>query len=138
MHGRGRCGGGRGGQLLTNQALYLGRNRQVIQYAETALRGARGSLSAALGDLTAARACAQQSVDAAAHSHTRGRVHRLATLATVLAGQGDAEHAAGTAVTIAGPVRLTGQERHERTGEAIAFMAQGFGFSRPRGHLPRG
>ncbi len=34
--------------LLTNQALYLGRNRQVIQYAETALRGARGSLSPAL------------------------------------------------------------------------------------------
>jgi hypothetical protein len=34
--------------LLTNQALYLGRNRQVIQYAETALRGAHGSLSAAL------------------------------------------------------------------------------------------
>ena len=29
--------------LLTNQAVYLGRNRQVIQYAETALRGAHGS-----------------------------------------------------------------------------------------------
>jgi hypothetical protein len=41
-------------------------------------------------------------------------------------------------VTIAGPVRLTDQERHKRTGEAIAFMAQGFGFSKPRGHLPRG
>jgi hypothetical protein len=147
--------------LLTNQALYLGRNRQVIQYAETALRGARGNLSAALvtdlnslqakayarigdrngchaamtraeaavmriqpdqeppetsyvqaglvetqhadalrtlGDLITARAYAQQSVDVAAHSHARGRVHRLATLATVLAGQGDAECAAGTAM----------------------------------------
>jgi hypothetical protein len=41
-------------------------------------------------------------------------------------------------VTIAGPVRLTDQERYKRAGEAIAFMAQGFGFSRPRGHLPRG
>jgi hypothetical protein len=149
--------------LLTNQALYLRRNRQVIQYAETALRGARGNLSAALvadlnslqakayarigdrngchaamaraeaavmriqpgqeppetsyvqaglvetqhadalrtlGDLTAARSYAQQSVDAAAHSHTRGRVHRLATLATVLAGQGEAELAAGTAIQV--------------------------------------
>jgi hypothetical protein len=147
--------------LLSNQALYLGRHRQVIQYAETALRGAHGSLSAALitdlnslqakafarigdrggchaamtraeaadtrirpdreppetsyvqaglvetqhadalrslGDLTAARAYAQQSVDAAGHSHARGRVHRLATLATVLARQGNAEHAAGTAM----------------------------------------
>jgi hypothetical protein len=147
--------------LLTNQALYQGRNRQVIQYAETALRGARGRLSPALvtdlnalqakayarvgdrdgchaamkraedavtrinpeeeppetsyvqtglvetqhadalrtlGDLSAAFAYAQQSVNAAAHSHSRGRVHRLATLAVVLAGQGDAEHATGTAV----------------------------------------
>lgn len=41
-------------------------------------------------------------------------------------------------VAIAGPVRLTDQERHKRTSEAIAFMAQGFGFSRPRGLLPRG
>jgi hypothetical protein len=149
--------------LLANQALYRGSNRQVIQYAETALRGARGSLSPALvtdlnalqakayarigdreschesmsraevmsarirpgeeppetsyvqaglvetqhadalrslGDLAAARSYAQQSVDAAAHSHARGRVHRLATLATFLAGQGDAEAAAGTAVVM--------------------------------------
>ena len=164
--------------LLTNQALYLGRNRQVIQYAETALRGAHGSLSAALvtdlnslqakayarigdgggchaamtraeaavtrirpdreppetsyvqaglvetqhadalrtlGDLAAARAYAQQSVDAAAHSHARGRVHRLATLATVLAGQGHAEHAAGTAMEMLD--HATGMESrriHER------------------------
>jgi hypothetical protein len=172
------------------QALYLGRNRQVIQYAETALRGARGSLSAALvtdlnslqakayarigdrggchaamaraeaavtrirpdqeppetsyvqaglvetqhadalrtlGDLTAARAYAQQSVDAAAHSHTRGRVHRLATLATVLAGQGDAEHAAGTAMQMLD--HATGMESrriHERiiaVRDAITSMS---------------
>ena len=43
--------------LLTNQALYQGRNRQVIQYAETALRGAGGSLSPALiTDLNALQA----------------------------------------------------------------------------------
>ena len=35
--------------LLANQALYRGSNRQVIQYAETALRGARGSLSPGAG-----------------------------------------------------------------------------------------
>ena len=34
--------------LLANQALYRGNSRQVIQYAETALRGARGALSPAL------------------------------------------------------------------------------------------
>jgi hypothetical protein len=38
-------------------------------------------------------------------------------------------------VTISGPLRLTDQERHERTGEAIAFMAQGFGFSKPSRHV---
>ncbi|MGH3270724.1 MAG: hypothetical protein ACRDN1_16965 [Trebonia sp.] len=34
--------------LLANQALYLGLHRQVIQYAETALRGARQYLTPAL------------------------------------------------------------------------------------------
>lgn len=34
--------------LLANQAMYLNRFRQVVQYAETALRGARSSLSPAL------------------------------------------------------------------------------------------
>jgi hypothetical protein len=34
---------------------------------------------------------------AAGHSHVRGQVHRLATLATILAGQGDADAAAGIA-----------------------------------------
>lgn len=144
--------------LLANQALYRGNNRQVIQYAQTALRGARGRLSPALitdlsslqakayarigdrdgchaamrraeamavrirpaeeppetsyvqaglvetqhadalrslGDLGAARAYAQQA--AGLSSHARGRVHRLATLATILAGQGDAEAAADVA-----------------------------------------
>ncbi len=146
--------------LLANQALYRGRHRQVIQYAETALRGARKHLTPALitdlstlqakayarmgdrsgchasmlraeqmycrvrlseeppetsyvqaglvetqhadalrilGDLGAARKYAQQAVDASGHSHTRGRVHRLATLATILAGQGDGDAAAAVA-----------------------------------------
>lgn len=146
--------------LLANQALYLGLNRQVIQYAETALRGARQHLTPALvtdlstlqakayarmgdrggchasmrrseemaarirlseeppetgyvqpglvevqhadalcrlGDLTSARSYAERSVTAAGESHMRGRVHRLATLATILAGQGEAEGAAGIA-----------------------------------------
>ncbi len=146
--------------LLANQALYLGLHRQVIQYAETALRGARQHLTPALitdlstlqakayarmgdrpgchasmrrseqmaarirrseeppetgyvqpglvevqhadalrrlGDLTAARSYAERSVAAAGHSHVRGQVHRLATLATILAGQGDADAAAGIA-----------------------------------------
>lgn len=39
-------------------------------------------------------------------------------------------------VTISGPARLTDQERHKRTNEAITFMTQGFGFANPRGHLP--
>jgi hypothetical protein len=146
--------------LLANQALYLGLHRQVIQYAETALRGARQYLTPALvtdlstlqakayarmgnrggchasmrrseemagrirlseeppetgyvqpglvevqnadalrrlGDLTSARSYAERSVAAAGESHMRGRVHRLATLATILAGQGEAEGAAGIA-----------------------------------------
>jgi hypothetical protein len=146
--------------LLANQALYLGLYRQVIQYAETALRGARQYLTPALvtdlstlqakayarmgdrpgchasmrrseqmaarirrseeppetgyvqpglvevqhadalrrlGDLTAARSYAERSVAAAGHSHVRGQAHRLATLATILASQGDADAAAGIA-----------------------------------------
>jgi len=50
-----------------------------------------------LGDLTAARSYAERSVAAAGHSHVRGQVHRLATLATILAAQGDADAAAGIA-----------------------------------------
>ncbi len=146
--------------LLANQALYLGLHRQVIQYAETALRAASRCLSPALvtdlstlqakayarmgdrtgchdsmrrseemagrirlseeppetgyvqpglvevqhadalcrlGDLTAARSYAERSVAAAGESHMRGRVHRLATLATIMAGQGDADGAAEVA-----------------------------------------
>ena len=178
--------------LLTNQALYLGRNRLVIQYAETALRGARGSLSAALvtdlnslqakafarigdrdgchaamsraeetvmrirpdleppetsyvqaglvetqhadalrslGDLRAARAYAQQSVDAAHRSHARGRVHRLATLAVIMAGQGDAEHAAGTALLMldhaTGMESRRVEERITGVRDAITGMSDG-------------
>jgi hypothetical protein len=82
-----------------------------------------------LGNLTAARTYAQQSVDAAAHSHARGRVHRLATLATVLAGQGDAEHAAGTGMRMLD--HATGMESrriHERIiaiRDAIGGMSDG-------------
>jgi hypothetical protein len=178
--------------LLANQALYRGSNRQVIQYAETALRGARGSLSPALitdlnalqakayarigdrggchtsmsraedmsarirpgeeppetsyvqvglvetqhadalrtlGDLTAARSYAQQSVDAAAHSHSRGRVHRLATLATILAGQGNADAAAETATLMldqaAGMESRRIQERIVRVRDAVTCVSDG-------------
>lgn len=178
--------------LLANQALYRGNNRQVIQYAETALRGAGGSISPAmitdlnamqakayarigdrggchasmtraenmasriraddeppetsyvqdglvetqhadalqtLGDLTAARSYAQQSVDAAAHSHARGRVHRLATLATILAGQRDAEAAAGTATLMldqaAGMESRRLEERIVRVRDAVAGASDG-------------
>jgi hypothetical protein len=178
--------------LLANQAMYRGNHRQVIQYAETALRGAGGSLSPALvtdlnslqakayarigdregchasmgraedmsvrirpgeeppetsyvqaglvetqhadalrvlGDLGAARAYAQQSVDAAAHSHARGRVHRLATLATILASQGEAEAAAGTATLMldqaAGMESRRIEERILRVRDAVAAMSDG-------------
>jgi hypothetical protein len=146
--------------LLANQALYLGSHRQVIQYAETALRGARQYLTPALvtdlntlqakayarmgdragclasmrrseemashirrddeppetgyvqpglvevqhadalarlGDLTVARGYAERAVAVAGESHLRGQVHRLATLATILAGQGEADAAADIA-----------------------------------------
>jgi hypothetical protein len=146
--------------LLANQAMCLGLYRQVIQYAETALRGAGTTLSPALvtdlstlqakayarmgdrsgchrsmtraeemaarirraeepaetgyvqpglvdvqnaealralGDLTAAHAYAEQAVASGTHSHQRGRVHRLATLAVILAAQGEADHAAAIA-----------------------------------------
>ena len=43
------------------------------------------------------RSYAERSVAAASHSHERGQVHRLATLATILAGQGDADAAADIA-----------------------------------------
>jgi hypothetical protein len=184
--------------LLANQALFRGSYRQVIQYAETALRGACGALSPALvtdlsalqakayarigdrggchasmtraeemytrirpgeeppetsyvqaglvetqhadalrslGDLDAARSYAQQSVDAP--SHSRGRVHRLATLATILAGQGDAEAAAGTATVMldqaAGMesrriqeriIRVTGAVNDASDGRAAAELAE--------------
>jgi hypothetical protein len=178
--------------LLANQALYRGNCRQVIQLTETALRGARGSLSPALitdlsalqakayarigdrvgchaamtraeemaariqpeeeppetsyvqaglvetqnadalralGDLTAACSYARQSVDAAAHSHARGKVHRLATLAVILAGQGDAEAAAGTAHLMLD--QATGMEsrriaeRIVRVRDAVAGISDG-------------
>jgi hypothetical protein len=39
-------------------------------------------------------------------------------------------------VTVSGPVRLSDEDRRKRTREAIAFMAQGFGFTNPDGDLP--
>jgi hypothetical protein len=82
-----------------------------------------------LGDLAAARSYAQQSVDAAAHSHSRGRVHRLATLTTILAGQGDAEAAAGTATAMldqaAGMESRRIQERIVRVVDAVAGVSDG-------------
>jgi len=82
-----------------------------------------------LGDLTAARAYAQQSVDVAAHSHARGRVHRLATLATILAGQRDAEHAADTAMRMldqaVGMESRRIEERIIGVRDAIAGMSDG-------------
>jgi hypothetical protein len=59
-----------------------------VQHAE-ALRS--------LGDLSAARNYAERAVAAGTGAHMRGNVHRLATLATILAGQGDADMAAGVA-----------------------------------------
>ncbi len=39
-------------------------------------------------------------------------------------------------VTVSGPVRLSDEDRRKRTREAIAFMAQGFGFTNPAADLP--
>ncbi len=60
--------------LLANQSMCLGRHRQVIQYAETALRGARASLSPALvSDLCTlqAKAYARLGHRAECHEHMR-------------------------------------------------------------------
>jgi hypothetical protein len=178
--------------LLANQALYRGLNRQVIQYTETALRGARRHLTPALvtdlstlqakayarmgdrsgchasmtraeemsgrirlseeppetsyvqaglvetqhadalrtlGDLGAARSYAQQAVDASGQSHTRGRVHRLATLATILAGQGDADMAASVAGQMldqaAGMESCRIEERILKVRDAVAAAGDG-------------
>jgi hypothetical protein len=82
-----------------------------------------------LGDLTAARSYAQQSVDAAAHSHSRGRVHRLATLATIIASQGDGEGAAETAAVMldqaAGMESRRIQERIVQVRDAVTGVSDG-------------
>ena len=178
--------------LLANQALYLGLYRQVIQYAETALRRARQHLTPALvtdlstlqakayarmgdrpgchasmrrseemaaririseeppetgyvqpglvevqhadalrrlGDLTAARSYAERSVAAAGESHVRGQVHRLATLATILAGQGDADAAAGIAGQMldraAGMESYRIQDRIAAVRDAVTAVSDG-------------
>jgi hypothetical protein len=56
------------------------------------------SITGRLGDLTAARGYAERAVAGADERHLRGQVHRLATLATILARQGEAD----TATNIAG------------------------------------
>lgn len=72
---------------------------------------------------------ALQSVDVAANSHARGRVHRLATLATILAGQRDAEHAAATAMRMldqaVGMESRRIEERIIGVRDAIAGMSDG-------------
>lgn len=60
--------------LLANQAMYLGRQRLVLQYAETALRGARGHLTPALvTDLHSlqAKASARMGDRQGCHEHMR-------------------------------------------------------------------
>ncbi len=116
--------------LLANQAMCLGSYRQVVQYAETAMRGARMRLSPALiSDLCTLQAkayarmgdraeCHEQmrraermaervrlseeppetgSLSRAGVCHTRGQVHRFATLAMVLAARGELEQGADAA-----------------------------------------
>ena len=78
-----------------------------IQHAE-----ALGSL----GDLTGARTYAQRAVAVAAESHKRGTVHRLATIATILANQGDAEAAAGVMVDKALGMESCRVERPDGSG----------------------
>ncbi len=146
--------------LLANQAMCLGSYRQVVQYAETAMRGARMRLSPALisdlctlqakayarmgdraecheqmrraermaervrlseeppetgyvqpglaevqyaealrqlGDLGPAQSYAEEALSRAGVCHTRGQVHRFATLAMVLAARGELEQGADAA-----------------------------------------
>jgi hypothetical protein len=63
------------------------------------------------------------------HSHSRGRVHRLATLATILAGQGDADAAAETATLMldqaAGMESRRIQERITRVRDAVTGASDG-------------
>jgi tetratricopeptide (TPR) repeat protein len=66
--------------LLANQSMCLGRYRQVVQYAETALRGARGCLSPALtSDLCALQAKAYARMGDRAQCHEQ--LHRAETMA---------------------------------------------------------
>ena len=39
-------------------------------------------------------------------------------------------------VTATGPVWLSDEERRKHADKAVAFIAQGFGFTNPGGHLP--
>jgi tetratricopeptide (TPR) repeat protein len=69
--------------LLANQAMYRGDLRLVIQYAETALRGAKGGLSPALvSDLHTlqAKAYARMGDASACHEHMRTSESRAARI----------------------------------------------------------
>ncbi|MGO9292795.1 MAG: transcriptional regulator, partial [Streptosporangiaceae bacterium] len=73
--------------LLANQSMCLGRYRQVIQYAETGMRGARGCLSPALvADLCTLQARAYARMGDRARCH--GQMRRAeATAARIRAGE---------------------------------------------------
>lgn len=83
-----------------------------------------------LGDLDAARAYAEQSVTAAG-THARGRVHRLATLATIRAGQRDADGATDAAWQMldhaAGMESRRIEERLLRVRDAVTTVSDGHG-----------
>jgi hypothetical protein len=88
-----RCDGHQSGNRVprtelpeANYAMQAG--HLEVQHAE-ALRS--------LGDLSAARDYAERVTAIAADSHVRGQIHRFATLAMILAGQGKADAATDVA-----------------------------------------
>ncbi|MFI7227580.1 transcriptional regulator [Nonomuraea angiospora] len=170
--------------LLANQAMAQAKYRRVIQYCETALRGARGHLSPALatdlhilqakayarigdranchthmrlaeataaeiqqgeeppetayvqpgllecqhaealrrlGDLTPAQEYAEEALRLAGSCHLRGRAHRLATLALVLAERGQLEQAVSIAERM---LDCTAGMESERLAERIEAVTR--------------
>jgi hypothetical protein len=91
-----------------------------VQHAEALRR---------LGDLSAAHSYARQAVAVAGECHQRGQVHRFATLATVLAEQGDAEAAASAAAEMldraAGMESCRIEERVIAVRDAITSRSDG-------------
>ncbi len=179
--------------LLTNQAIYLGDNRLAVQYAETALRAARGALSPALqtdlhamqakayarigdraschaqmllaesaaakidrtnepaetsyvqpglvavqhsealrrvGDLHAAQSYAEQAVRSGLQTHTRGQVHRLATLSLVLTARREIEESLSVAEqAFASAEGMESWRIRDRLGTVVDKL-------RPHRHIP--